>query len=410
MTSTQGLPELVSPPARTLSVAALLESAAALAPQVVAWRRHLHRHPEVAFEEVATSQYIVDTLSALPGLAITRPTATSVVAELRGAHPGPTIAVRADIDALPIVEANEIDYRSTRDGAMHACGHDGHTAIVLGLATLLAPHAHHLPGNVRFIFQHAEEMAPGGAEELVQQGVMDGVAQVIGLHLWAPMPVGRIGLLSGPAMAAPDQFQCTIVGKGGHAAIPHECVDPIAIGAQIITALQQVVTRTVDPLDPVVLSVTQFVAGTTFNVIPNSAYFAGTVRTFEPALRTSVPRQMERVIRGIAEAFGATVDFTYEHGYRPVVNDPALTDRLRTVVQRTFAPDTLIDIRPTMGGEDFSAYQQRSPGVFAFVGAGNSDAGIIYPHHHPRFQIDERSLELGLRYLTAATLDLLSVH
>jgi amidohydrolase len=262
---------------------------------------------------------------------------------------------------------------------------------------------------VRFIFQHAEEMAPGGAEELVQHGVMDGVSQVIGLHLWAPMPVGRIGILAGPAMAAPDQFQCTIVGKGGHAAIPHECVDPIAIGAQIITALQQVVTRTVDPLDPIVLSVTQFIAGTTFNVIPNSAYFAGTVRTFEPSLRTSVPAQMERVIRGIAEAFGATADFTYEHGYRPVVNDPALTERLRDVVTRTFAPDTLIALRPTMGGEDFSAYQQRSPGVFAFVGAGNAETGIVHPHHHPRFQIDERSLSIGLRYLTAATLELLSV-
>jgi amidohydrolase len=398
-----------APPESPLTAARLLDAARALVPQVVAWRRHLHRHPEVAFEEVRTSQFIAETLAQLPALTITRPTRTSVVAELRGGRPGPTIAVRADIDALPIVEENDVDYRSTRDGAMHACGHDGHTAIVLGLASLLAPQAAHLPGTVRFIFQHAEEMAPGGAEELVQHGVMEGVSQVIGLHLWAPMPVGRIGILAGPAMAAPDQFQCIITGKGGHAAIPHECVDPIAIGAQIITALQQVVTRTVDPLDPIVLSVTQFHAGTTFNVIPNTAYFAGTVRTFEPALRGSVPAQMERVIRGIAEAFGATVDFTYDLGYRPVVNDPALTDRLRAVVARTFAPDTLIDLRPTMGGEDFSAYQQRAPGVFAFVGAGNSEAGIVHPHHHPRFQVDERSLDIGLRYLTAATVDLLAL-
>ena len=237
---------------------------------------------------------------------------------------------------------------------------------------------------------------------------MDGVAQVIGLHLWAPMPFGGIGILSGPAMAAPDNFQCTIVGKGGHAAIPHECVDPIAIGAQIVTALQQVVTRTVDPLDPVVLSVTQFIAGTTFNVIPGSAYLAGTVRTFNADVRRAIPAQMERVITGIAEAFGATVEFSYEMGYRPVVNDPALCTRLMQVVERTFGPDMLVDMRPTMGGEDFSAYQQRSPGVFAFVGAGNAAAGISYPHHHPRFQIDERALDVGLRYLTAATLDLLT--
>jgi len=400
---------LLSPTARaTLDRHSPLDALTALAPQVIAWRRHLHRHPEVAFQEVNTSQFIVDTLRAIPGLEVTRPTRTSVVAELRGALPGRTIAVRADIDALPIHEENDVEFRSTHDGAMHACGHDGHTAIVLGLATILAAQAHALPGSVRFIFQHAEELSPGGAEELVQGGVMDGVAQVIGLHLWASMPVGRIGIISGPAMAAPDNFHCTIIGKGGHAAMPHDCVDPIAIGAQIITALQQVVTRTVDPLDPLVLSVTQFIAGTTFNVIPNSAYLAGTVRTFDAALRQSVPAQMERVITGIASAFGATCEFTYELGYRPVVNDPALATRLRQVVDRTFGPEALTDMRPTMGGEDFSAYQQRSPGVFAFVGAGNIDAGINYPHHHPRFQVDERALDIGLRYLTAATLDLLT--
>lgn len=385
-----------------------LEAAAALAPQVIQWRRQLHQRPEVAFHEVETSQFIFDTLSAIPGLTLSRPTRTSVVAELRGALPGHTIAVRADIDGLPIHEEVDVAFRSTRDGAMHACGHDGHTAIVLGLATLLAAHVDTLPGTVRFVFQHAEELSPGGAEELVQHGVMDGVARVIGLHLWAPMPVGRIGILSGPAMAAPDNFQCTIVGKGGHAAMPHECVDPIAIGAQIVTALQQVVSRTVDPLDPVVLSVTQFIAGTAFNVIPNSAYLSGTVRTFDASLRTSIPAQMERVIKGIAEAFGASYEFRYLQGYRPVVNDPALSARLADVVRRTFGNDTLIEMRPTMGGEDFSAYQQRAPGVFAFVGAGNEAAGIIFPHHHPRFQIDERSLDVGLRYLTAATLDLLT--
>jgi amidohydrolase len=408
MSSLQGLSNLSAPSTASSLTEAMLEAASDLAPQVVFWRRHLHRHPEVAFEEVDTSQFIVDTLSAIPGLTISRPTRTSVVADLTGALPGPRLAVRADIDALPIREENDVEYRSTREGVMHACGHDGHTAIVLGLATLLAAHAGQLPGAVRFIFQHAEELAPGGAEELVQHGVMEGVSQVIGLHLWAPMPVGRIGILAGPAMAAPDNFQCTITGKGGHAAIPHECVDPIAIGAQVVTALQQVVTRTVDPLDPVVLSVTQFIAGTALNVIPNSAYLAGTVRTFEPSLRESIPARMERVIRGIAEAFGAAIDFRYEFGYRPVVNDAALADRLQAVVTRTFGSRTLIDLRPTMGGEDFSAYQQRAPGVFAFVGAGNVDEGIVHPHHHPSFQVDERSLDVGLRYLTAATLDLLS--
>lgn len=380
----------------------------ALLPQVIGWRRHLHMHPEVAFEEVRTSQTIFDILSAIEGLSVARPTRTSVVAELRGQRTGPTIAVRSDIDALPILEENDVEYRSRTDGVMHACGHDGHTAIVLALATLLARHRQELPGTVRFIFQHAEEVAPGGAEELVQQGVMDGVAHVIGLHLWSPMPVGRIGLIAGPAMAAPDTFQCTLLGTGGHAALPHQTVDPIAIGAQIVTALQQVVSRTVDPLDPAVLSVTQFIAGTAFNVIPGSAYLAGTVRTFDPALRASIPAQMERIIAGITSAFGASYEFSYERGYRPVVNDPALTARLAEVVENTFGVDTLIEMRPSMGGEDFSAYQQRAPGVFAFVGARNDAEGITFPHHHPRFQIDEASLGIGLRYLTAASLDLLT--
>lgn len=378
-----------------------------LVEQVVAWRRHLHMHPEVAFHEVETSQFVFDTLSAIDGLTVTRPTKTSVLAILKTDRKGPVLMVRADIDALPILEENDVSYRSTREGQMHACGHDGHTAIVLGLATLLTRHRDQLNGEVRFIFQHAEELAPGGAEELVQLGVMNGVHQVIGLHLWASLETGRIGIISGAAMAAPDNFQCHIIGKGGHAAIPQDCIDPIAIGSQVVTALQQIVSRGVDPLDPLVVSVTQFISGTTFNVIPNSAFLAGTVRTFDAELRKTVPMQMERLIAGITSAFGASYEFTYEHGYRPVVNHPLLSERLRGVVARTFGPSTLIDLRPTMGGEDFSAYQQRAPGVFAFVGAGNVADGIVHPHHHPRFQIDERSLPIGLRYLTAATLDLL---
>lgn len=376
--------------------------------QVRNWRRHLHMHPEVSFHEVETSRYVRDTLATIPGITVTSPTPTSVMGTLRGAHAGPTIAVRADIDALPIVEETELPFRSRTTGAMHACGHDGHTAILLGLATRLAARAHTLRGTLRFLFQHAEEVAPGGAEEMVQAGVMDGVDQVIGLHLWATLPVGKIALIAGPAMAAPDTFQCHVIGAGGHAAMPHACVDPIVIGAQIVTAWQQIISRGIDPLDPAVLSVTQFIAGTAFNVIPNSAYLAGTVRTFDPTLRTSMPQQMERVLAGITGAFGATYDFTYERGYRPVVNDTALTARLADVVRTTFGADTLVELRPSMGGEDFSAYQQRAPGVYAFVGAGNAEKGIVYPHHHPKFDIDEDAMQIGLRYLEAAVDHLLA--
>jgi amidohydrolase len=368
----------------------------------------MHQHPEVAFHEHDTARFIREVLAGIPGLVVSRPTETSAVARLIGARPGRTVAVRADIDALPILEENDVPYRSLRDGAMHACGHDGHTSIVLGLATLLARHQAHLAGEVRFFFQHAEELAPGGAEEMVQHGVMQGVDVVIGLHLWAPMPVGRIGIVSGPAMAAPDNFTCTITGDGGHAALPHTTVDPIAIGAQVVTALQHIVSRNVDPLDPAVVSVTQFHAGTAFNVIPNTATLAGTFRSFDPALRERIPQLMHRIIKGVCDAHGATYDLIVEHGYRPVINDPAIAARLESVVERTFGPDVLLPTRPTMGGEDFSAFLQKAPGVFAFVGAGNAFEDIRYPHHHPRFNVDESSLDIGLRYLAAATLDLLA--
>lgn len=391
-----------------LDVDALLAEARALHEQVVAWRRHLHRYPEQAFKEHETSRFISGVLEKIGQIEVSHPTPTSVLGRLRGAKDGPVVAVRADIDALPIHEENDVEYRSTIDGSMHACGHDGHTAIVLGLATLLSRHRAELPGEVRFIFQHAEELAPGGAEELVQRGVMDGVDHVIGLHLWSTMPFGKIGLIPGPAMAAPDVFECHIIGKGGHAAAPHETIDPITVGAQVVTTLQHIASRMVDPLDQIVVSVTQFVAGTTFNVIPNSALLTGTVRTFDADLRKQAPNVMERMIKGVCDAHGASYKFSFDFGYRPVVNDPALTAQLLRVAQRTFGEDVVADIRPSMGGEDFSAYQQKAPGVFAFVGARNEAQGIVHPHHHPRFQIDERALDLGLRYLVAATADLLT--
>jgi amidohydrolase len=329
------------------------------------------------------------------------------MARLIGGMPGRTVAVRADIDALPIQEENAVPYRSTTDGVMHACGHDGHTSMLLGLAQLLATHRDAVRGEVRFFFQHAEELAPGGAEEMIAAGVMAGVEVVIGVHLWSQLPTGQIGLLAGAAMAAPDTFTCTITGRGGHAALPHDSVDPIAVGAQVVTALQQVVSRQVNPLEPLVVSVTQFHAGTTDNVIPNSAMLSGTIRTFDATLRDQVPSMMERVIRGVCEAHGATFTFSVERGYRPVVNDPAVTAQLRGVVTRVFGGERLAAMTPLMVGEDFSAYQQHAPGVFAFIGSGNPQIDSTFPHHHPQFDLDEAALTAGLQYLTAATVELL---
>lgn len=375
---------------------------------VIAWRRHLHQHPELAFHEERTAQFVVDTLVTFGGLEITRPTATSVVARLKGSRPGPVLAMRADIDALPIAEKNTHEFVSTNPGVMHACGHDGHTSMMLGAAKVLVGKRDEIAGEVRFVFQHAEELNPGGAEELVKAGVMDGVDMVIGAHLWLPMPFGQVGVRSGALMAAPDNFVITINGSGGHAAIPHETVDSIAIAAQVITNLQHVVARNVDPLAPAVVSVTRIAGGTTYNVIPGSVELAGTVRTFDEALRARIPELMKRIVAGITAAHGATFTFEYDRGYRPVVNDERATGLLRRAVVRALGGEVLVEAIPTMGGEDFSAYQQKVPGAFFFIGARNEERGITQPHHHECFDLDERALDSGTRIFVAAALEMSS--
>jgi amidohydrolase len=300
------------------------------------------------------------------------------------------------MDALPIQEENAFEFVSKNPGVMHACGHDGHTAMLLGTAKILTGLRDEIAGEVRFLFQHAEELFPGGAEELVQAGVMDGVDLVIGQHLWALLETGKIGVAAGPLMAAPDTFRITIIGKGGHAAQPHQAVDSIAIGAQVVTNLQHIVSRSTDPLQPLVVSVTKFVGGTADNVIPGSVELIGTVRTFDAQLRETVPVLMERIVKGITEAHGATYSFEYHKGYRPVINDAEVTRKVREALIEAFGEDAVQQAEPTMGGEDFSAYQQKAPGTFFFVGAGNAAKGIVYPHHHPRFTIDEDALPIGV--------------
>ncbi|MDQ0412245.1 M20 family metallopeptidase [Mesobacillus stamsii] len=371
--------------------------------QVIEWRRYLHSHPEPSFHEQETAQFVFDTLSGFDGLVLSRPTETSVMARLIGTQPGKVLAMRADMDALPITEENDFEFKSQNPGVMHACGHDGHTAMLLGTAKVLSSLKDQMKGEVRFLFQHAEELYPGGAEEMISAGVMDGVDLIIGTHLWAPTPVGKVGVVYGPMMAAPDTFWITVKGKGGHAALPHQTIDSIAVAAQIVTNLQHIVSRNTDPLDNLVLSVTQFLGGTTHNVIPGSVQLCGTVRSFDPALRESMPAKMERIIKGITDAHEASYDFKYEFGYRPVINDEEVTKVIEETVREVFGDETLDLMKPNMGGEDFSAFQQKAPGCFFYVGAGNEDKGIVYPHHHERFTIDEDSLEIGVKtFLHAA--------
>ncbi|WP_043932741.1 M20 family metallopeptidase [Bacillus sp. EB01] len=371
--------------------------------QVIEWRRYLHSNPELSFQEEKTAQFVYETLESFGGLELSRPTKTSVMARLIGSQPGKVLAIRADMDALPITEENDFDFASKSPGVMHACGHDGHTAMLLGAAKVLSGLKENIKGEVRFLFQHAEEVGPGGAEEMVEAGVMNGVDLVIGTHLWSPLPFGKVGVVYGPMMASPDAFWITVKGRGGHAALPQQTIDSIAIAAQVVTNLQHIVSRNTDPLDNLVLSVTQFTGGTSHNVIPGSVEMCGTVRSFDPKLRETVPATMERVIKGITEAHGATYEFKYEFGYRPVINDAEVTRVIEETVREVFGEQALDLMRPNMGGEDFSAFQQKAPGAFFYVGAGNEEKGITYPHHHARFTIDEDALEIGVKMFLNAT-------
>jgi amidohydrolase len=367
-----------------------------LAEQVVAWRRHLHRNPELSYEERGTARFIAETLEGLGGLEIERPSDTSVVARLRTGRPGRTLAIRADIDALPIREESGVEYASQRDGVMHACGHDGHAAMLLGAAAELTARAGELTGEVRFLFQPAEEVPPGGAEQLVADGALDGVDLVTGCHLWTPLPCGQVAARPGPAMAAADFFTLAITGQGGHAALPHTATDTVAVAAQVVTNLQHVVARRVDPLASAVVSVGTFHAGDAPNVLPGRAELSGTVRTFDPELRARMPELLEDVARGVTSAHGAGYELDYRMAYRPVINDPEAAD-LVTRALAAIDGATLSELAPIMGGDDFSAYQAEVPGCYFFVGAGSEEAGAIWPHHHPRFRIDERALDIGVR-------------
>lgn len=397
-----------SPTEHDLDLAARLDAAAAaVAPDVVAWRRHLHAHPELSFQEHETAAFIRARLEAIGGFEISSPTPTSVLAVLRGGRPGPTLAIRSDHDALPIEEQTGLPFASTRPGLMHACGHDGHTAIALGAATVLASVADELPGEVRFLFEHGEEALPGGASQLVAAGAMDGVDRVIGLHLWAWTPLGTVVVRPGRFMAACDVFRIVVHGRGGHISAPQEAIDPLAIGAQIVTNLQHVVAREVDPQEIAIVGVTGFRAGESVGVIPQTAELEGGTNVFSPAVQDLLERRIGEIAHGICAAHGATCTYEYTRGYAAVVNEPETTAVVERTARTVLGDAAVSEGELILAGEDFSALQARAPGTFVFLGARDPAKGPIHDHHHPEFDVDEEAFPIGVRLFAHSAFALL---
>ena len=395
---------------KTDLLARMKELANAQHAELVNIRRHLHENPELGFEEVATAQYIADYLAGL-GLEVTSQVAkTGVVALLRGARPGKTVAIRADMDALPIQELNEVPYKSKHPGKMHACGHDAHVAAAIGAARILWELRDQINGNVKFIFQPAEE-APGGAEPMIAAGVLENPAvdAIIGGHVWGSLESGIIEVMSGPTMASSDIIRLKIIGKGGHAAQPHTTIDPIVIASEIVGALQKLVSRQTDPFESVVISICSFHAGDVFNVIPHSAYLEGAVRTLNNELRQELPHKIEKIIRGITEPYGATYELDYYLGYPVTVNDPGVTETVRRAAISVLGDDKVrVAARASMGGEDYAYFLNKVPGTYIRIGTRNPEKGICQEMHHPRFDIDEAVLELTPVVYAQAAFDLLA--
>ncbi len=368
--------------------------------ELVALRRDIHRNPELGFGETRTSKLVQDHLKSF-GLKPRVLAGTGVTALIDGKAPGRTLMMRCDMDALPIVEETAYPFQSGNRGVMHACGHDFHTSILLGVAKSLAqdPPAR---GRLKLNFQPAEE-GLNGAGAMIEAGIMKSpdVDAVLGYHIWQGIPVGRVGVLTGPCMAAVGRFKITIRGVGGHAAYPHRAVDPVLVASHVVTALQSIVARNVSPVDTAVVTVGRIHAGSAFNIIPPEAAMEGTVRTFSKEAGRSVPRRLKQIATGVAKAFGAVADVEYVHEHNPVVNDAAMADFMREVVGDTLGRKHLVQPEPSMGGEDHAAYQEIAPGCYVFIGAGPRK-GEVFEHHHPRFNPDEDVLEIGVQVMAEA--------
>lgn len=369
----------------------------------IALRRDLHQHPELGFDLPRTAGVVAERLRAF-GLEVQTGVGQSgVIGVLEGATAGPTVLVRADMDALPIQEENAVPYASQTPGVMHACGHDGHTAIALAVAELLSEQRDRMAGRVKFVFQPAEEIGRG-AQAMIEDGALSNPAPdvCLGLHLWNEMPVGIVALVDGPMMAAAGDVSITIRGRGGHGALPHETRDPIVAGSQIVTALQTIVSRNVRPTDVAVVSITEFKAGDSFNVIPETARLRGTIRAFRPDVIELLGQRVRLIAQDIAAALGCQAQVHVEQLTLPVINDASVNARLRLLFQQVAPGVQLLHDVKTMAAEDMSYFLDAVPGTFFLVGSANPDRGLDYPHHHPRFDFDEAALPLAIELMAEA--------
>jgi amidohydrolase len=382
------------------------EKTSELAATLSTWRRALHRRPELGFEEHETAAFVADHLREI-GLEVETGVATTgVVGVLRAERASrPAVLLRADMDALPIQEVPGRSYGSEVPGRMHACGHDGHMAMLLGAATVLTALRAGLTRDVVFCFQPGEE-GFGGADAMIREGVLEkhGVGEAYGLHLWSLFPAGTIQVRPGPAMAAQDEFEATVRGRGGHGALPHRAIDPIVAAAQALVALQSVVARSIDPIRPAVVTVGSFHAGAAPNVIPDTATMRGTMRSFDEGVRDTLRARVREVFEGSAAAAGCTVDFKLLPGYPAVVNDAAAVERVRRLAAEVVGGDHVVEPDPMAAAEDFAYFLRRVPGAFVFIGAGNAARGITAPHHAAQFDIDEAALPVGAELLARIAL------
>ncbi|WP_285767640.1 M20 family metallopeptidase [Peribacillus sp. SI8-4] len=371
--------------------------------EMVSIRRYLHQHPELSFHETQTAAYIADFYEKLGIEHQTNIGGNGIIATITGSKPGKTVALRADFDALPIQDEKEVPYKSTVPGVMHACGHDGHTAALLVLAKNLNELKDELEGRYLFIHQHAEEYAPGGAKPMIEAGCLNGVDVIFGTHLWATVPTGTVQYTYGPLMAAADRFEIIIQGQGGHGAQPHKTRDAIVVGSQLVTNLQQIVSRRVNPIDSAVITIGSFVADNAFNVIADKARIIGTVRTFKEDIRSFISEEIERVVKGTCLAADCTYDYQYFQGYPAVIPHDEETKFLIESTKSIKEVMVTEEIDPDMTGEDFSYYLQKVKGTFFFTGARPNNEHV-YPHHHPLFDIDEKAMLIAAKILGTAAI------